>query len=83
MMGYEQDTADAAETQPARPGHVPVLPSEAEVEQHELTHLPFRNWCRQCVTCPRVKKVHTMSGVLVACRSSPQTKRSWVRMERR
>ena len=49
LMGFEQDTADAAEAQRARPGNVPVLPSEAEVEQHELTHLPFRNWCRHCV----------------------------------
>ena len=32
LMGFEQDTADAAEAQPARPENVPVLPSEAEVE---------------------------------------------------
>ena len=48
LMGFEQDTADAAGTQPARPGNVPVLPSEAEVEQHELTHLQFRNTLRTC-----------------------------------
>ena len=46
LMGFEQDTADAGGTQPARLGNVPVLPSEAEVEQHELTHLPFRNTVR-------------------------------------
>ena len=45
LMGFEQGTMDAAEAQLAKPGTVPVLPSEAEVEQHELTHLPFRNWC--------------------------------------
>ena len=49
FMGFEQDAAGATEAQPARPGIVPVLPSEAEVEQHELTHLPFRSWCRHCV----------------------------------
>ena len=27
----------------------PKLPSRAEVEEHELTHLPYRNWCRHCV----------------------------------
>ena len=27
----------------------PCLPSRAEVEAHELTHLPFRNWCRHCL----------------------------------
>ena len=31
LMGCEQDTADAAEAQPARPGNVPVLLSEAAV----------------------------------------------------
>ena len=53
LMGFEQDTADAAEAHPAKPGTVPVLPSEVEVEQHELTHLPFRSWCRHCV-CAKV-----------------------------
>ena len=46
LMDFEQDAAGAAEAQHARPGFVPVLPSEA------------------------------------ACRSSPQTTCSWVRMER-
>ena len=49
LMGFEQDAAGTAEAQPARPGIVPVLPSEAEVEQHELAPLPFRCWCPHCV----------------------------------
>ena len=27
----------------------PKLPCQAEVEQHCLTHVPYRNWCRHCV----------------------------------
>ena len=27
----------------------PRLPSREEVEAHEMTHLPFRNWCPHCV----------------------------------
>ena len=27
----------------------PQLPSREEVEEHNLTHLPFRNWCAHCV----------------------------------
>ena len=27
----------------------PQMPSKLEVEEHELTHLPFINWCRHCV----------------------------------
>ena len=62
LMGFEQDTADAAEVQPARPGSVPVLPSEAEVEQHELTHLPFRNWCRHRVRAKGKESPHHESS---------------------
>ena len=27
----------------------PKLPGEAEIREHQLTHLPFRSWCRHCV----------------------------------
>ena len=27
----------------------PLLPSSSEVADHQLTHLPFRNWCPHCV----------------------------------
>ena len=27
----------------------PVKPSQAEVEEHMLTHVPFRSWCEHCV----------------------------------
>ena len=27
----------------------PRRPSESEVREHELTHIPFRSWCRHCV----------------------------------
>ena len=26
-------------------------PSTEEVEEHELTHIPYRNWCSVCVRC--------------------------------
>lgn len=28
----------------------PVLPGVQAIRAHELTHQPFRNWCRHCVT---------------------------------
>jgi hypothetical protein len=27
----------------------PEKPSAREVEEHELTNLPYRSWCRHCV----------------------------------
>ena len=27
----------------------PKKPSQAEINEHELTHLPFRSWCKHCI----------------------------------
>ena len=62
LMGFEQDTAGVAEAQPAETGIVPVLPSEAEVEQHELTHWPLRSWCRHCVRAKGKESPHHESS---------------------
>ena len=24
-------------------------PTDKEIQEHRLTHLPFRNWCKECV----------------------------------
>ncbi len=37
------------ETAKLKAASCPVRPSEAEVEDHRLTHLPYRNWCPECV----------------------------------
>ena len=50
LMGFEQDTADAAEAQPA------------DVEQHELTNSSFRNWCRHCVRAKGKESPHHESS---------------------
>jgi len=36
----------------------PKLPSREEVDAHELTHLPYRNWCRHCVKGRGVEAAH-------------------------
>ena len=62
LMGFEQDAAGVAEAQSARLGIVPALPSEAEVEPHELTNLPFRSWCRHCVRAKGKESPHHESS---------------------
>ena len=37
--------------------NAPVKPTKAMVEDHEVSHLPFRNWCWACVR-GRGKRVH-------------------------
>ena len=39
----------------------PRRPTEMEVEDHERTHLPFRNWCSHCVN-PRARNAPHRSG---------------------
>ena len=36
----------------------PKLPSRAEVEHHNLTHIPYRSWCPICVAARRKKNAH-------------------------
>ena len=62
LISFEQDSAGADEAQLAKLGNVLVLPSEAEVEQHDLTHLPFRSWCRHCVRAKSKESAHPESS---------------------
>jgi len=40
---------ESDETQDSKVAPNPSLPSAAEVEEHRITHLPFRSWCRECI----------------------------------
>ena len=46
-----QEEADDADRGVRRPRRLadPTIPSEVEVEEHNLTHLPYRSWCEHCV----------------------------------
>ena len=37
---------------------VDELPSQAEIEEHMLTHVPFRSWCKFCVLGKSVSNPH-------------------------
>ena len=39
-----------------------LLPSEIEVAQHGLTHLPFRSWCRHCIRATGKESPHHESS---------------------
>ena len=36
----------------------PGAPTQAEIDSHNLTHLPFRGWCPACVTGKAKDKPH-------------------------
>ena len=56
---YPNDPEQLRETQPARGLPVPRQPSQHEREEHELTHLPFRAWCKTCVAAKARQAYHT------------------------
>ena len=62
LMGFDKDISGADQAQPARPENVPELPSEAAVEQHELTHLASRIWCRHCVRAKDKQSPHSVKS---------------------
>ena len=51
------------EARVAKSVNVPVKPSQQEVNEHMLTHLPFRSWCMHCVKGKSKGKPH-LSKVL-------------------
>ena len=49
---------ETEEGKKARSIKVDELPSQAEIEQHMLTHIPFRSWCKHCVMGKSVSQPH-------------------------
>ena len=44
-----QEDGEVEEGQPAKPLRQPQLPSKRIIEEHELTHCPYRSWCIHCI----------------------------------
>ncbi len=45
----EERMLQSAEGRTARPLTNPRNPTKKEIELHDLTHLPFRGWCKWCI----------------------------------
>ena len=39
----------------------PTLPSQSEIEQHEIDHIPHENWCEYCVSVFGREQPHVAS----------------------
>ena len=46
IVAEEEASAEAVKVRVAR---TPTQPTEEERRQHDITHTPFRSWCRSCV----------------------------------
>ena len=42
------DGHEDEEVEPMRRAASPVLPSAADIEEHRITHMPYRSWCSDC-----------------------------------
>ena len=66
--GDEEETAEDSEegeTEEARKpkaARVPTRPSQEEVDEHMITHLPFRSWCPHCIRGKSKGKPHKKSN---------------------
>ena len=59
--GQEEDVINAdAEEEAERPRGLrdPGKPTKSEIEEHEISHIPFRPWCRACVLGRAKDKLH-------------------------
>ena len=45
----EEFRCEPCEAEPLRIAQSPQKPSAADVEEHRVTHIPYRSWCRECV----------------------------------
>ena len=57
----EQEMAEHGRREVAKMNN-PTMPSRAEVETHNLTHLPYRSWCRHCVRGRGKELPHTKAA---------------------
>ena len=63
-MDDEETLEEALESRGIKMGE---KPSREEVEDHERTHLPFRNWCEHCVRGRAKNDPHQALGEEKAC----------------
>ena len=42
------DGQEGEEVEPLRKATSPTMPSAADVEEHRITHVPYRSWCIEC-----------------------------------
>ena len=45
----ESDELKAEDVQPRKTMQTPVLPSQSDIDEHNIDHIPYRAWCDSCV----------------------------------
>ena len=74
----DEEEAEGENSEVRKPRRMvdPMKPTKKEVEEHEVTHLPFRNWC--CASKAEEKVPHTGEREdMGACQRCTWTSCSW------
>ena len=58
-------------TEPARPAHSAQPPSEEEIQSHNLTHLPYKDWCPACNMAKARPDAHRIDSETLKQRKLP------------
>ena len=45
----EEIEIEAEEAEPVKCLHTPILPSQSDVDEHRISHIPYWNWCPRCL----------------------------------
>ena len=65
MIEMESDPEEEEEARRPKGLSEPRKPSLKEIEEHNLTHLPFRNWCPYCVQGGAPNRNHVKLGEVI------------------
>ena len=58
----QEQEGEPEEARKAKGTKVPIKPSKEEVDEHMLTHLPFRSWCPHCIRGKSKGRPHKKAG---------------------
>ena len=47
-QGAEDIVSQEPEVEPLKVLPTPVLPTQSEIDEHQVDHIPYRSWCRHC-----------------------------------
>ena len=57
------DSPGPEEAQPTREQRSPEMPTKSQMQEHKITHCPYRSWCDECVEAFGRERPHTSTGM--------------------
>ena len=54
--------AEEEETEPRQSPPSPQMPTQSEIHEHNIDHIPYRHWCKHCVEGYGRERAHAASG---------------------